>query len=505
MRPRQLIGGGLALLAIALGAWQLERMRDGLVVERHRAGPIPVTLFRPATAESSPIVVIAHGFAGSQQLMQPFAITLARNGYLALTFDFPGHGGNPVPLQGGIAGDEVRSRELLGTLDAVIALGQAQPSADGRVALLGHSMASDIVVQAAQRRADIAATIAVSLFTRDVTPDSPRNLLVIDGALEPGLLIEEGYRVVGMAAEGAAQEGVTYGEFARGTARRLALADGVEHIGVLYSAESMVEARDWLDATFGRRGAGPLDVRGPWLGLLFGGLVLLAWPLSRLLPVVSLQPAGATLPWRRLLPVAVAPALLTPVLLWPLPTSFLPLLLGDYLAVHFAVYGLLTAGGLWLVGGLRATAWHPRRLIVAASLTAAYGVLVLGLPVDRYLSAFWPTWGRAPLILAMLGGTLPYFVTDEWLTRGVGLGSMRYVLTKACFLLSLAVAIALSLERLFFLIIIVPAILLLFLVYGLLATWAYGRPRQPLVGGLANALAFAWAIAVTFPVVGAPP
>ena len=72
---------------------------------------------------------------------------------------------------------------------------------------------------------------------------------------------------------------------------------------------------------------------------------------------------------------------------------------------------------------------------------------------------------------------------------------------KLCFLLSLALAIGLNLQRLFFLIIIVPVILIFFLVYGLFSAWAYRRTHDPLVGALANALAFGWAIAVTFPMI----
>ena len=206
-------------------------------------------------------------------------------------------------------------------------------------------------------------------------------------------------------------------------------------------------------------------------------------------------PGGGSCRWRSL------PAVLTPLILWLLPTNFLPLLLGDYLVVHFAVYGVLTAIGIWLAGGWRGGGWSWPRLAIAATLVATYGILVLGVPVDRYLSSFLPTEQRLPLILAMLAGTLPYFAADEWLTRGGGAPLGGYAVTKLCFLLSLALAIALDLERLFFLIIIVPAILLLFLIYGLLASWAYGRTHHPLVGGLANALVFAWAIAVTFPVV----
>ena len=56
---------------------------------------IPATVFRPASGPPGPVVVIAHGFAGSQQLMRSFAATLARNGYVAVTFDFAGHAAIP--------------------------------------------------------------------------------------------------------------------------------------------------------------------------------------------------------------------------------------------------------------------------------------------------------------------------------------------------------------------------------------------------------------------------
>ena len=85
---------GVALGAIALillGFWKLHALTDGLVVTRSRLGDIPVTIFRSASTEKAPVIVVAHGFAGSQQLMQPIAVTLARNGYIAVTFDFAGH------------------------------------------------------------------------------------------------------------------------------------------------------------------------------------------------------------------------------------------------------------------------------------------------------------------------------------------------------------------------------------------------------------------------------
>jgi len=138
-------------------------------------------------------------------------------------------------------------------------------------------------------------------------------------------------------------------------------------------------------------------------------------------------------------------------------------------------------------------------LVVAAAAVALYSIAALGGAIDSFVTSFVPVTPRLPLVLALLAGTLPWFLADEWATRGEGAGRGAYAATKLLFLVSLAVAVALNLAKLFFLILIVPVILAFFVVYGLFSRWAYRRTGHPFVGGLANALAFAWAIAVTFP------
>ncbi len=491
----------LALAAILAGLWQLEAAEAGLIVTPGHVGVIPVTVFARSATEPAPVVVVAHGFAGSQQLMLPFAATLAQNGFRVVTFDFPGHGRNPAPLTGGLADNAARNAVLMGALDAVAGFARGLPG--GRqMALLGHSMASDIVVGYARTHPDIQATVAVSLFSPSVTAASPRNLLVVAGALEPAMIRDEGLRIARITAGEAAQQRVTYGRFEDGTARRSTLSGGVEHIGVLFSRQSLVETLDWLNQAFGRHGDGWVDARGPWLGLLYLGLVALAWPLSALLPRVAAVPLGAGLGWRSLLPLAVLPALLVPLILWRLPTDFLPSLLGDYLTVHYAVYGLLTATGLLLLRRPIAGRFRAAPFLAATALVAGYCILAVGVPIDRYVTSFLLPLGRVPIMGAVLVGTLLYSVGDEWATRGPGARRGAYAATKACFVLSLVLAIALNPARLFFLVIIVPVILLFLVVYGLFSGWAYRRTGHPLVGAAAVALAFAWAIAATFPVVG---
>ena len=457
----------LALSAIGLALLKLTAGTAGLLVEKVDIAGTPATVFRPANGKPAPALVIAHGFAGSRELMQPFAITFARNGYVAITFDFLGHGKNAQPLHGSITDADGATRALVDQLGAVVAFAKTAPGADGKVALLGHSMASDIVVRYARAHSDVAATIAVSMFAPNLTPTSPRDLLVIVGAYEPKFLRDQGIETTAMAAQGRVEPRTTYGSLGEGTGRRVSFSDDVEHIGVLYSRDSQREALNWVDAVFDHRGSGYLEVRGRWLGLLFFGLVLLARPFLGLLPAVAERRLGAGLPWRRLLPAALAPAILTPLILWKAPTTFLPLLLGDYLAAHFLVYGVLTWVGLWLVqrGEPRTRPLEPisiGRFGLGITVLAVYSIVFFGLPIDLFVASFWPIPARVPLVLAMMVGTLPYFTADEWLTRGATAPRGAYAFTKLCFILSLGLAVALNLERLFFLIIIAAVIVLFF-------------------------------------------
>ena len=95
--------GFIAIVAIFSALFELHQFTNGLTITRVTIGGTPATIYRPQSGTPGPVVVIAHGFAGSQQLMQPFAATMARNGYIAVTFDFLGHGRNPIPMRGDIA------------------------------------------------------------------------------------------------------------------------------------------------------------------------------------------------------------------------------------------------------------------------------------------------------------------------------------------------------------------------------------------------------------------
>ena len=501
-----------ALVSIAMIAFALFRLTQaeaGVAVDKTWLGPTPVTVFRAADAPADstmPVVVIAHGFAGSQQLMQSFALTLARNGYLAVTFDYYGHGRNLEPLRGDITEVEGATEMLLEQTGIVAEYALSLPRAGDDLAMLGHSMASDIVVRYAQRDERVDATVAVSMFSPAVTAASPDNLLIIVGGLE-GFLKDEALRVLGMVTDFPEEE-VTAGSFDDGSARRVVFADGVEHVGVLYSRESMAATVEWLNNVYARESSGYTASRGIPIALLIAGAWLLAWPLSTRLPVVSRPALGASADWRRLLPAAAIPAVVTPLSLWWFPADFLGVLVGGYLAIHFLVYGLVTAGCLlWIRradgAAVRADTNFPK-LVVASVLSTAYVAGVIALILDTYVTSFAITAPRLPLVFLMLAGTLSYFLADEWLTRGADTARAGHLFTRVCFLVSLGIAVALSFEDLFFLLIIAAVIVLYFLVYGFFSKWIYRATGHPAVGAIANATAFAWALAAVFTMLSGP-
>ncbi len=116
----------LALLGCLVSVWRLEQARAGIEIVALDVGTTPATVYRLPDAGPAPVVVIAHGFAGSHQLMEGFALTLARAGYIAVSYDLEGHGRNPVPMSGDVTKiggtTQILMDELARVADAALAL-----------------------------------------------------------------------------------------------------------------------------------------------------------------------------------------------------------------------------------------------------------------------------------------------------------------------------------------------------------------------------------------------
>ena len=479
MKPTRILILIIALTLIAVSWWQVAAAQRGLVVRQLSRDGVPMLYMAPAGAHEAPGVLVAHGFAGSRQLMLGYGYTLAQAGYAVLLWDFAGHGANPQPL----APDSLQA-----AVDAAYEVMIAQPEVDlGRLALLGHSMGSGAVMAAAIRNPDrYAATIAVSPTSADVTPDAPRNLLLQAGGWEG--------RFVGNAQKLLAQGGGASGGFAEGRARQLTVIPNAEHITILFRGQSHRAALDWLANAFAEpRVTAYIDRRIIWYGLsLLGWLLALIALAPVLRPAVPEQaPGSRRLSWVAL-PVSalIASGLLALLNSGVALASFGGLMVGGAVGLWFLVAGLI-----WLpsIRSLRRPtltnlAWGVGLFSV---LTLAFGVMAYYVWLPWWLNlprlALWP-------LLAM--ACLPWFLAAGMAQRGAGAGvRVLWWLVQSLAVtggLFLALLLVPALGFLLILLPLMPLLLGIVAVAGAASgrAWAYG------VGG---ALFIGWIIAAVFP------
>jgi pimeloyl-ACP methyl ester carboxylesterase len=474
----------IGLVAIVV----LETARLGVSVDHRAIGDTPVTtLMRDGAA--GPTVVITHGFAGSREMMQGYGLVLAQAGYRVHMFDFEGHGAHPLPMSGDVTRIEGTTQRLVDQTLTVIA-----DVADGSpVALLGHSMATDVLVRVAQTTDQIGPLVLLSAFSQAVTPEHPKDMLIISGQWEPPLRAF-GLRALRMVSPDAV-EGDTVQVGA--VIRSAKVAPFVEHVAILQSRSGRGDALAWLDRAYERDSVVTILPTGWAFLALMAALTALAAPLARALPVHTILHPKPTLTKGRYATVLAVPMVLTPLLATQLNVQFLPVLVADYLAVHLGIYGALSLLMLRIVSGpIQWGRVHP----VGFAVLLIWGIGVFGLALDRYGANFFPIPERFVIIASLAVGAVPFMVADALMAWKQSI--WLRIASRLALLVSIGIAVALDLEGLFFLIMIAPVIVLFFLVHGTMGR-AFGKAAGPLTAGLALGLILAWALGVSFPMFGA--
>ena len=523
----------LALLAllilIATSWWQTLAAREGLTTRELSRDGTPLTYLAPQGARRAPAVVVAHGFAGSRQLMLTYGHVLAHAGYAVMLPDFAGHGANALPLD---------RDALQRSIDAAYAALLDQPEVDPqRVALLGHSMGSGAVMTAGVRQPDrYRAVVAVSPTGADVTPIAPRNFLLQAGSFEGGF--------VANAQRLLAQAGGENPDLAGGRARRLVVIPNAEHISILFRDESHQAALAWLNTTFGLSTTSAYaDRRILWYALhLAAWLALAALSVGWLGLTPALADPGPAAPWRdRVQPLAERRRAIrkTPSLdqgvrrevavaasarPWPawfgLVLAPLAACLGLWLlnlAADLSSLGGLQVGGavgLWfaLAGlvWLALLAGRPPRLRDRLGRFSRRDLL-LGLALFAVLwiafgalgQLVWIPWLLIPVrllkwpLLAL--ACLPWFLASGVVLRETGvLGRLAWWLGQSAALMAGFVLALRLVPALGFIVLLLPLFPIL---TGLLFVAGAGL-RRPWAFGLGSALFFGWTLAAAFPLAG---
>ncbi|MBC7969336.1 MAG: alpha/beta fold hydrolase [Verrucomicrobia bacterium] len=474
----------LALLLFAIllvvSSWLgIAFARSGLEVRSLQKEGIPLLYLAPQGANAVPGVLIAHGFAGSKQLMLGYGHVLAHAGYAVMLWDFDGHGANGTRLQ---------HYELQQNLDVALQALLEQPQVDpGRLALLGHSMGSGIVMNAGIRNPDrFAATVAVSPTGANVTPQSPRNLQLQAGSGEGGF--------VGNAERLLAQAGGENTNLATGQGRELVIIPGVEHITILFSDGSHQAALRWLDATFGRTSDSQYrDRRMAWYGLhLLGWLIGLA-AISPLLTHPQLIVTKIA-PIRRWAGLTVAPLTATAGLVLLSQQFDLQNLGGVQVGGAVGVWFLI-AGLTWL--GVLARL--PRPTFRAVGLGVLLFV-ILWVTFGAMAQVVWLQWWLIPIRLKVwlpiAIACFPWFLAAGIVQQNIGVGKrLLWWLGQSIALIGGFVLTLNFLPQLGFMFLLLPLFPPLMGILSLVA----GLLNRAWVYAIGSALFFGWLLAAGFP------
>ena len=153
------------------------------------------TLYRPPAVERPPVVVMAHGFGGTQDARLPaYAEYFCGLGIAALTFDYRHFGlsqGEPRQL--------LDIREQLEDWRAAIAFARRLPQVDGnRVAIWGTSFSGGHVLTIAAEDAGLRAVVAQVPFTDGLAHLEP-SLHSVRLAMRG--LLDKGKSLLGLAPE----------------------------------------------------------------------------------------------------------------------------------------------------------------------------------------------------------------------------------------------------------------------------------------------------------------
>lgn len=505
-------------------------------------------LYRPPGLEAgrrAPAVLLSHGYINTREMQSPFAIELARRGFVVLAMDMTGHGGSGGNV--GAAG--------FGGPSALTFL-RSQPIVDSdQIGLAGHSMGGGPVLAAARAepegyRAVVLVGSAPGLFgpPDEVRPDFPRNLNVVFGGLDefsalmwrtpkgtdlPGS--EKLKAVFGVASP--VEPGRIYGDPALGTARRLDLPR-ITHPWEHFSSGGVAPAVDWMQARLEGE-ARPLPAgdqvwvwkeAGTLLALVGAGLLLLgAFELALGLPWLarlrrSPEPAAAVRGiggWLALGLTAVLPALTyLPFMklgaLW-FPSALFPQWVQNQLlawALANTVLAIVIA--LFLRRGRPVFSVDIPRSLVAAVLSVGAVALALA-AVDRLLHVdfrFWVigfrplTEARWPIFLAYLPlwtlhcvivvrGLCALLAVDgasrrlTYLTAAGVMGGGFFVLAALQYATLFATGLLLTPTEPLNVIVALQFIPLLALV-GIIAVFTWRRTNSYLPGALICALFLSW-------------
>ena len=483
----------LSLIFLTLFSFgKLKFSEANLTNVRELVGDTPITLTFKDNRKTKGIVFLAHGFAGSTSFMRPIAVALAEAGYLTVRFDFLGHGRHPLPYSGDITTITGATQKFVDQTNEVISHYLAKYDHSFSM-IIGHSMASDIIIRSASSDIRLNSAVAISAYTDALKSDKPNNVLILNGQWEPQLRAKslEILKSIGIKNP---DEGKTYGSLINNTIRKVEFIKNADHVGVLYSIKTQKELLDWVNFLNKDNQVFIGNYIGIWTGILFFSIFFLVIVLVKFLN----QNASTKYQFSyiRFFSLNILACALSPLILHHFKINFVEFPAHNHLINQIILISIILSFSIpsAQIRELSRSFNFPLFAILFILFCILFGSIL-----DSYVSSFLLSGTRVPVFYYCLFGTIPLMVIMQLYYDNYTNGWIAGNIFKLFLIISLSTSILLDISQLFIMGYAIILFLAFALIFGFLANMVSRKYNNTLSVGLANGIALAWTFSTALP------
>lgn len=482
----------IVIITALVSSYKLIVAEDNLQTFHETTNESPIVITKPIKSNEE-LVFIAHGFAGSSSFMRSIAVSLAKSGYTTIRFDFLGHGKHSLPYSGSITSLRGATSLFINQTNDIVDYYLKKYDKKSAV-IIGHSMATDIIVRTALKRDDINAVIGISTYTDAIQNDTPRNVLILNGEWESKLR-NKALEILRQSNIKDPLEDVLYGSFYDGTSRKTVAIKNSDHVRILYSEQTQKEINDWISKTTNKNIEPNVNNIGLWTIVLISSLFFLFIIIIDYIP--NKRKIKINIPVIHIFSVNLVAAFLTPILLKTSTFEIINIPTHNYLINHLLLYSffLMILIPNKIYRNILSTFNAYIFLIVIIFYT-----LIIGGVIDSYISSFYPSSIRINLIAWTMLGCLPLMVIIQIFNDNQKNNLIMRNITNFFLVLSLSTAIYFNFEELFLLGYAIFLFIAFTLFFGFLSNVLNKKYGNLLSIGLVNGVTLSWTFAIALPI-----
>ncbi|MBY9014669.1 MAG: hypothetical protein KGD68_03170 [Candidatus Lokiarchaeota archaeon] len=240
----------------------------GLSTQTSDGVTISFNIFEPSSGGlNKPAIIIGHGSMVNKEMVKGYALELAAAGFVAVPFDFRGHGQSTMAEPDNKTKDLIAIKEYLNTERSDIDMNS--------LGYIGYSMGGlgqELIHQDLAFKCFIGIGTWLNSSLRLGNPTNPLNVLMIQALFDEA--IELSYLKISLATRvsipvSSVDSNKMYGSFQEGNASMIYLDDNSNHLTVAWDEDFIREARDWAINSF------DIDVIDETFYVNIRGLILL--------------------------------------------------------------------------------------------------------------------------------------------------------------------------------------------------------------------------------------